>query len=183
MMQKIILSLTLAGLFCFCACSTTKKNGMMKPLEVVPSVNIEKYMGTWYEIARYPNSFQKEDCVAVQVQYSLRPDGKVKVFNSCREGSANGKEKSIEGKAWSVDKETNAKLKVQFFWPFRGDYWIIQLDKDYKYAVVGHPKRTFLWILSRTPSLDESTFSAIVQKLIDQGYDPARMIVTSKKKG
>ena len=149
---------------------------------VVPSVNIEKYMGTWYEIARYPNRFQ-EGCVATQVAVLAPVDGNVKVFNICREGSVDGKENSIEGKAWSVDSETNAKLKVQFFWPFRGDYWIIQLDKDYKYAVVGHPKRTFLWILTRTPSLDEPTFNAIVQKLIEQGYDPARMIITPQKKG
>ena len=156
---------------------------MMKPLEVVPSVNIEKYMGTWYEIARYPNKFQKDNCVATHVEYSLRPDGKVKVRNSCHRGSVDGKEVSIEGKAWSVDKETNAKLKVQFFWPFRGDYWVIQLDKDYKYAVVGHPKRTYLWILSRTPALDEATYSAIVQKLVEQGYDPNKMIITPQKKG
>ena len=182
-MQKTILSLTLAGMFCFCACSTTKENGTMKPLDVVPSVNIEKYMGTWYEIARYHNKFQDDSCVATQAQYSLRPDGNVKVFNSCREGGIDGKEKSIEGKAWPVDKETNAKLKVQFFWPFSGDYWIIQLDKDYKYAVVGHPKRTFLWILSRTPSLDETTFNSIKQKLIEQGYDPAKMLITPQKKG
>jgi len=156
---------------------------MIKPLEVVPSVNIEKYMGTWYEIARYPNKFQNDDCVATQAEYSLRPDGKVRVLNSCCKGTVDGKKKSIEGKAWSVDKETNAKLKVQFFWPFRGDYWIIQLDKDYKYAVVGHPKRTYLWILSRTPALNESTHSAIVQKLIEQGYDPTKIIITPQKKG
>jgi len=181
-MQKAILSLTIAGMCCLCACSTVKEKNMVKPLEVVPSVNIEKYMGAWYEIARYPNRFQ-DGCVATQVEYSLRPDGNVKVLNSCREGTVDGKVKSIEGKAWPVDKETNAKLKVQFFWPFRGDYWIIQLDKDYKYAVVGHPKRTYLWILSRTPSLDEATYSAIVKKLIEQGYDPAKMIITPQKKG
>jgi len=165
-----------------CACSTMQENGMIKPLVVVPSVNIEQYMGTWYEIARYPNSFQKEDCVATKVQYSLRPDGNVNVFNSCRQGGVDGQEKSIEGKAWSVDRETNAKLKVQFFWPFRGDYWIIQLDKDYKYAVVGHPKRKFLWILNRTPVLDEATLNGIKQKLIEQGYDPAKMLITPQKK-
>ena len=180
-MRNTILSLTLAGLLSVCACSTTKENAMVKPLYVVPSVNIEKYMGAWYEIARYPNKFQ-DGCVATQVEYSLRPDGKVKVLNSCRESTVDGKEKLIEGKAWSVDKQTNAKLKVQFFWPFSGDYWIIQLDKDYTYAVVGHPKRTYLWILSRTPTLDESTYSSIVKKLIEQGYDPARMIITLQKK-
>jgi len=173
----------MAAMIFMCACSSTKENGTMKPLEVVPSVNIEKYMGTWYEIARYPNKFQDDSCVATQAQYSLRPDGNVKVFNSCREGGIDGKVNSIEGKAWSVDKQTNAKLKVQFFWPFSGDYWVIQLDKNYKYAVVGHPKRTHLWILSRTPGLDENTFNAIKQKLIEHGYDPAKMIILPQKKG
>jgi apolipoprotein D and lipocalin family protein len=181
-MHKALFLLTLTGAVLAGACSTTKENAVMKPLEVVPSVNIQKYLGTWYEIARYPNRFQ-EGCVATQVQYSLRDDGKVKVLNSCREDTVDGKEKSIEGKAWSVDKITNAKLKVQFFWPFRGDYWIIQLDKDYRYAVVGHPKRSYLWILSRTPTLDEATYSAIVQKLVEQGYDPARIIKTPQKTG
>ncbi len=174
-MHKIILCILLAGGVSLCACSTTKENGVMKPLEVVPSVDLGKYMGMWYEIGRYPNRFQ-EGCVATQAMYSLRPDGKVKVLNSCREGSPDGKQKTIEGKAWSVDPVTNARLKVQFFWPFSGDYWIIQLDKNYQYAVVGHPKRTYLWILSRTPALDQATTSAIEQKLIEQGYDPSRII-------
>jgi apolipoprotein D and lipocalin family protein len=174
-MQNSIFVLLIAGVVSVWACSTTKENGVMKPLEVVASVDIGKYMGTWYEIGRYPNRFQK-DCVATQVTYTLRPDGKVKVVNSCREGAPDGKLKTIEGKAWSVDPVTNAKLKVQFFWPFSGDYWIIQLDTDYRYAVVGHPKRDYLWILSRTPALDPGTLRAIEQKLIEQGYDPARLI-------
>ena len=174
-MQKIIVCLLTAGAVSLCACSTTQENAMMKPLEVVPSVDLGKYMGAWYEIGRYPNRFQ-EGCVATQATYSLRPDGRVTVLNSCREGSPDGKLKTIEGKAWSVDPATNAKLKVQFFWPFSGDYWIIQLDKEYRYAVVGHPKRTYLWILSRTPTLDQATTSAIEQKLIEQGYDPAKII-------
>ena len=174
-MRKMILYLLVAGAASLCACSTTKENGVMKPLEVVASVDLGKYMGTWYEIGRYPNRFQ-EGCMATQATYSLRPDGKVKVLNSCRMGSPDGKLKTIEGKAWSVDPVTNARLKVQFFWPFSGDYWVIQLDKDYQYAVVGHPKRTYLWILSRTPTLDPATASAIERKLIEQGYDPARII-------
>jgi len=172
-----------AGLFCLYSCSTTVKEATMQStLEVVPFVSVEKYMGTWYEIARYPNSFQ-EGCVATRVQYTLRDDGRIKVINSCRMDSLDGKEKSVQGKAWSVDRETNAKLKVQFFWPFSGDYWIIQLDKDYQYAVVGHPKRKYLWILSRTPELDESTYSAVLEKLEQQGYDTKILIKSLQKKG
>jgi apolipoprotein D and lipocalin family protein len=119
--------------------------------------------------------------VATKVEYSIRPDGKVKVVNMCREGAVDGKLKSIEGKAWSVDPATNAKLKVQFFWPFSGDYWIIQLDPEYRYAVVGHPKRAYLWILSRTPGMDDATYGAITARLIEQGYDPARILRTPQR--
>jgi len=80
-----------------------------------------------------------------------RADGAIDVVNACRKNTLDGKESSIRGKAWIVDKTTNAKLKVQFFWPFAGVYWIIELDKDYQWAVVGHPDRTYYWILSRTP--------------------------------
>ena len=97
-----------------------------KPLEVVPFVDINRYLGTWYEIATIPARFQK-NCVAVTATYGLRDDGKISVINKCREGTLDGKLKSIKGKAWVVDKKTNAKLKVQFFWPFSGDYWICLL--------------------------------------------------------
>ncbi len=174
-MKKAHVYLLIAAAAGLWACPAEQEKGAMKPLDVVPSVDLSKYMGTWYEIARYPNRFQ-EGCAATQVTYALRPDGKVKVVNSCREGSPEGKQKSIEGTAWSVDPATNAKLKVRFFWPFSGDYWIIQLDPDYRYAVVGHPGRTYLWILSRTPSLDPQTLQAIEKKLIEQGYDPSKLV-------
>ena len=143
-------------------------------LAVVTNVEIERYLGTWYEIARYPNRFQK-GCVAVTADYSLRDDGKIRVVNACRKGSPDGPIKRIEGKAWVVDRETNAKLRVQFFWPFWGAYWIIDLGKDYEYAVVGHPKRKYLWILSRTPEMSPEPYQAIVERLIEQGYDPGRL--------
>ena len=146
----------------------------LSELAVVPSVEIDRYLGTWYEIARYPNRFQKE-CVSVTAEYSLRPDGKIKVVNACRKETLDGKLKKIEGKAWVADKATNAKLKVQFFWPFWGAYWIIDLGQEYEYAVVGHPKRKYLWILSRSPDMSSEVYQAIVERLVKQGYDPARL--------
>lgn len=175
-MQPCLVCLLAAGALSLCACTTAQENGVTEPpLETVTFVDLGRYMGTWHEIGRYPNRFQK-DCTAARATYSLRPDGRVNVVNACREGSPTGKLKTIEGRAWSVDPATNARLKVQFFWPFSGDYWIIQLDPAYRYAVVGHPARTYLWILSRTPALDPATISAIAQKLSKQGYDPARII-------
>lgn len=146
----------------------------LSELAVVPGVQIDRYLGTWYEIARYPNRFQKE-CVAVTAGYSLRPDGDIRVVNACRKGTLDGKVKRIEGKAWVADRATNAKLKVRFFWPFWGAYWIIDLGEAYEYAVVGHPKRKYLWILSRTPDMAPELYEAIVERLVEQGYDPGRL--------
>lgn len=147
------------------------------PLKVVPKVDLTRYAGTWYEIARYPNRFQK-DCVATTATYTLRPDGRVTVVNRCRQKTLDGKFKEAEGVAWVVDKGTNAKLKVRFFWPFSGDYWIIDLGQDYEYAVVGHPKRSYLWILSRTPALDPATYQGILDRIQLQGYDLKPLIKT-----
>ena len=141
-----------------------------KPLEVVPYVELNRYIGTWFEIATIPQRFQK-DCVAVTARYTLRDDGKIDVLNKCRKKTLDGEPKEAKGKAWVVDKRTNAKLKVQFFWPFKGDYWIIELDADYQYAVVGHPGRKYLWILSRAPQMDESLYRDLLQRIANKGYD------------
>ena len=143
-------------------------------LTVVPKVEIDRYLGTWHEIARYPNRFQKE-CVAVTAEYSLRPDGDIRVVNACRKGTLDGEVKEIEGKAWVADSETNAKLRVRFFWPFWGAYWIIDLGEAYEYAVVGHPKRKYLWILSRTPEMSSELYQTVVNRIVKQGYDPGRI--------
>ena len=148
------------------------------PLAVVDQVDVERYMGTWYEIARYPNFFQGLECVGTTAEYTLRDDGKVQVVNRCREDTLDGPERSIEGVARVVDTETNAKLKVGFFGPFEGNYWIIDLDANYAWAVVGEPSRRYLWILSRTPSLDENVYDGIVARLPDKEYDPNALVLT-----
>ncbi|MDQ5986151.1 MAG: Outer membrane lipoprotein Blc [Syntrophus sp. SKADARSKE-3] len=145
------------------------------PLSNVPKVDINRYSGLWYEIARIDHSFQK-DCVASTAEYSLRDDGYIKVVNKCRKKNLDGEVSSIEGKAWIIDKSSNAWLKVQFFWPFNGDYVIIGLDeKEYQYAVVGHPSRDYLWILSRKPRLDEGIYKKIMGDITKQGYDVQRI--------
>jgi len=149
-----------------------------EPLATVSHVDLTRYMGAWYEIARYPNSFQK-GCVGSKATYSLMDDGKVSVLNECYDGSFSGKLRSAKGKAWVVDKETNSKLKVSFFWFFAGDYWIIDLADDYSYVVVGHPKRKYLWILSRTKTMEDSTYEAILKRLVEiYHYDTSKLIKT-----
>jgi apolipoprotein D and lipocalin family protein len=144
------------------------------PLEVVPHVDLSRYLGTWYEIATIPARFQK-GCVAVTATYTLRPDGQITVVNRCRKFTLDGKEKSVRGKAWVVDKSTTAKLRVQFFWPFSGAYWIIELDPEYQYAVVGHPSRKYLWILARQPFINDELYRELLGRISAKGYDTSRI--------
>lgn len=145
-----------------------------RPLETVSYVDLNRYLGKWYEIASLPQSFQK-GCVASTANYSLRDDGDIDVLNQCRMGSADGKIKSAHGYAKVVDKKSNAKLKVTFFWPFFGKYWIIDLGANYEYTVVGHPNRKYLWILSRVPNIDEGTYQAIVRRAQEKGFDVSKL--------
>ena len=163
------------------SCITIAGNSM-KSLETVNFVDLSRYVGQWYEIARFRHKFQK-GCVGSKATYTLRDDGKITVVNECYDKSFSGKLRSVKGKAWVVDRNTNAKLKVSFFWPFAGDYWIIDLDENYEYAVVGHPARKYLWILSRTPNLDEEIYKAILNRLEKQGYNTAELILTVQKNG
>lgn len=145
------------------------------PVRVVAGVDISRYAGTWYEIAKYPNRFQR-GCVATSATYTVLPGGRaVEVVNRCRNGSLDGPERSIKGKARVVDEETNARLKVTFFWPFSGDYWIIDLGSEYEYAVVASPDRKYLWILSRTPRMDDHVYERILEKVREQHFDPSRL--------
>src|SRR5512140_3247330 len=146
-----------------CAGSTTERLHL-PPLETVAHVDLSRYVGTWYEIANFPQSFQR-GCTATTATYTLRPDGDIDVLNRCRKGSLEGEEKAASGRARVVDGSTNAKLEVSFFRPFWGDYWIIDLAEDYSYAVVGHPGRDYLWILSRTPAMADATYQAILTRL------------------
>lgn len=152
--------------------------GIKRPLEVVEHVDLNRYTGKWFEIARYPNRFQKDCATDTTATYTLRKDGKIEVVNSCMR--KDHKLKSARGTAKVVDPRTNAKLKVTFFWPFYGDYWIIDLDSDYRYAVVGDPGRRYLWILSRTPHMDETEYQKILTNIRDAGYDPERLMKTAQ---
>lgn len=138
------------------------------PLATVPKVDLPRYMGIWHEIARLDHSFQR-GCGQGSSTYTLLPDGEVEVLNRCID-LADGHLREARGRAWSVDPVGNARFKVSFFWPFRKDYWVIDLDKEYEYAVVGSPNRRYLWILSRHPSLDDAVYRDIVERLRRQGF-------------
>ncbi len=144
-------------------------------LKTVALVNLEKYIGVWYEYARIPNSFQDDCALNTTATYTLREDGKIDVINRCID--AEGDTIEANGIARVVDLESKSKLEVSFvrllginlFW---GDYWIIGLADDYRYAVVGDPSRKYGWILTRRPNLSEEDFSTIKNILKSQRYDP-----------
>ena len=166
----------------FVQTSAQTKNG--QSLSVVPNVDLSRYIGTWYEIARLPNKYQK-DCVGdVAATYSLLDDGEIKVVNQCRKES--GELTHVEGRARQASAEgPNSKLEVRFapaflsFLPFVwADYWIIELAPDYSYAVIGGPSRKYLWILARSPRMDEETLSAILARARQQGFESDAVIRT-----
>lgn len=152
-----------------------------QPLETVREVDLQKYAGIWYEIASYPQRFQ-QGCHCTTAEYTLSEKGYVIVQNRCRKDSVDGREAYIKGKAFVVKNTGNAKLLVQFFWPFRGKYWIIDLADDYSWAVVGHPNRKYLWILSRKPSIDPATYSGILEQIRLKGFDPEKLQMTLHKR-
>ena len=143
--------------------------GSNAKLDTVAKVDIEKYAGTWYEIAKLPNKFEKGlNCVSAT--YSIKENGKIEVLN---QGfiSKKGKWKDITGTAWVPNPEKPGQLKVRFFWPFSGDYYIIALADDYSYALVGDPSRKYLWILARDQELDASVYSDLLEIAKDNGFD------------
>lgn len=156
-------------------------------VQPVPSVDLTRYLGQWYQIAAIPQSFQKKCVARVKADYSTAEDGMIKVLNSCEQ--ADGSRSTAEGRAKVEDTQTNAKLKVTFvkiinwIFTFGGDYWVIDLAADYHYAVVGHPTRDYGWILSRTQSLDMNELQEIEVRLKAQGYDSCKFITTIQDGG
>ncbi|HHO42156.1 MAG TPA: hypothetical protein ENN12_02245 [Epsilonproteobacteria bacterium] len=165
MKKLIFLAMTLLFVGC--------NKGDYPPLQTVKQVDLERYLGTWYEIARYEHMFQK-DCKASKATYAKREDGRISVLNECL--TFDGKLKDAKGVARVVDSLTNSKLEVSFFGPIWGDYWIIMLDEEYSYAVIGHPNRKYLWILSRTPKLPKDKLDFILAKLDDFGYTQEKLV-------
>src|SRR5664280_850905 len=137
---------------------------------VISSVDLNRYKGIWYEIARLPNFFERK-LKCTSATYTLRDDGRITVLNKGNYLTDPKKSTSSQGVAWIPDKNSPAKLKVQFFWPFSGDYWIMELDKEYRYVLVGDPAHKYLWIISREKKMDETTYNMLLQKAVDNGYD------------
>ena len=156
--------------------SNISQNSISKSetLPTVPYVDLEKYMGKWYEIALLPQRFEK-NCTGTTADYALQANGKVRVINSCHLYTLDGELKVAKGTAIVKDETTNAKLKVTFFWPFYGDYWILDLGPNYEYAMIGAPNRNYLWFLSRTPTLSPEILERLTQKATQLGFDVSKL--------
>lgn len=159
-----------------CRTTTTERLGLPPP-ETVRAVELERYVGRWYEIASIPQSFQR-GCVDTTATYTLREDGEIGVANRCVRPLYGAKVSEIEGRARVVDPTSRAKLEVSFFPPFWGDYWIIELDRNYRYAAVGSPSRDTLWILAREPSMRPDVYRRLLQRLREKGFETKRLVRT-----
>ncbi|GAB3398342.1 lipocalin family protein [Massilia agilis] len=150
------------------------------PLAPIPSLDLARYLGTWYEIARYPNRFQRQCAGSATAQYSMLPDNTVEVRNRCRR--ADGSMDEAIGVARQLGGRDSARLEVRFapawlswlpqVW---GDYWVIDLDPNYQLVAVSEPRRQYLWILARTPKVDPGAYQALLARLVRQGFDPGRL--------
>ncbi len=174
-MKKLIIFFTVSAMTLF-----GQNNSASEP-EIVDSVDLKRYQGVWYEIGKIPNKFQSHCVKNTTATYSIEEDGKIKVVNRCAE--EDGEYDEADGVARIVDTVSNAKLEVSFVsflgWrPFWGAYWIIGLDEDYQWAIVGHPERSYGWILSREKKLSKETNLEIFSILEEQGYNPSDFEMT-----
>ncbi len=150
------------------------------PMQTVPHVDLGRYAGTWHEVALIPNRFQQACVADTTATYTPQGEGRIGVRNRCKR--SDGSEMSVDGMAEVVDPATNAKLKVSFLptwlrWTGigRGDYWVLYLSPDYRVAIVGEPRREFLWILARTPTFPDAEYEGLLAHVRAAGYDPARL--------
>nr|WP_027136217.1 lipocalin family protein [Geminicoccus roseus] len=158
----------LAGLgLAACASGPSGNDSVPEPAK---AVDLERYLGRWYELARYENRFET-GCEGVTADYTVRPDGGIDVINTCRKGSPSGPVETAEGYAEPVPGSDGAKLDVTFFWPFYGDYWVLDRGEDYEWAIVGEPSGEYLWILSRDPEPGQEVLERHLQRAKELGYD------------
>jgi len=144
-------------------------------LRTVPDVDLSRYAGRWFEVAHVPSYFQR-DCHDTNVEYTPREDGTFRVANRCRHGGFQEPMDEARGKLWVPDAADTGKLKVQFFWPFRADYWIVELDPEYRWAAVALPDRSLTWIIARELPMDGATYAALVERLRDlHGIDVSKL--------
>lgn len=173
-------SLTIILFIFIFSLSSCQNHAQMIDKKTVTNVDIEKYMGTWYEIARFPHSFEK-GLVGVTATYTLKENGKIQVVNQGYLNSFEGKRKIANGKAKIPNPDDPGKLKVAFFLFFYADYYILELEENYQWALIGSSSDNYLWILSRTPQIEEETLQFILGKAKQRGYNLDKLIMVEQK--
>ena len=185
MVKNFILTVFLISLSAFFTDVSAQTNNSQNSnmVQTVASVDLKRYSGKWFEIARYPNKFQKNCVGNTTATYTQKENGKIEVLNECLK--KDGTKINARGEARIVDKQTNAKLEVRFAPGFLsfisavwGDYWIIELEENYQYAVIADKKREYFWILSRTAEMSDATYQTILRRAEQQGFNPAKVIKT-----
>ncbi|MBU3598324.1 lipocalin family protein [Polynucleobacter bastaniensis] len=179
--------LALMGLLLICFGSTqVLAQPGDQPVRTIATLEVPRYLGTWYEIAKFPNWFQKKCVSNTKAVYSAKSDGNLRVLNSCK--TAGGDISEAEGLARQIGSKDSPKLEVRFapewlsFLPLVwGDYWVIDIDSQYQLAAVSDPRREYLWVLSRTPQLDPKVYADLLQRLKQQQFDIQKLEVTSQK--
>ena len=175
----LLILLNFIALVVSCSNGDTEKN--MIDNSTVDKLDIQRYLGTWYEIARYDHRFER-GLVGVTANYSMRPDGKIKVINSGYRNTLNGEFSQAEGKAKILDPVNEpGKLKVSFFWIFYGDYFVLELDPEYQWVIIGSSTDKYLWILSRTPQMDDGLYQELKNRLEERNYDVSKLIEVKQK--
>lgn len=170
--MKTIRLLLIISVFFVSSC--TKTNSQMIDQTTVKILDLNRYLGTWYEIARFPHSFEK-NLVGVTATYSLREDGKIEVLNQGYKNTLDGEQSKAVGKAKIPNKLEPGKLKVSFFWIFYADYFVLELDENYQYAMIGSSSDKYFWILCRTPQMDSATYEMLLEKARKRGYNLATL--------
>jgi apolipoprotein D and lipocalin family protein len=165
-------SFSLLLIACLLGCNSDKE------LPTVPELDLEKYAGTWYEIARLPNSFEK-GLSCVTATYSIQDDGKIAVLNEGYDTEKNEK-KSAEGTAWIPDSQFPGRLKVRFFWPFSGDYFILDIDKKYTHVLIGDPSRKYLWVLSKEKKLSDAVYAQLLERAKQHGFKVEDLVLVEQ---
>lgn len=185
-MKTSILAALLLALSMNAAAVDAPKVAGIKPLATIAALDVPRYMGTWYEIAKFDNRFQKKCIGFTTATYSAMPDGTVQVVNRCR--GSNGETIEAIGAARQIGNASSPKLKVRFapailsFLPMVwGDYWVVDLDPQYQLAAVSEGKREYLWILARTPTVDRAAYDALVARLAGQGLDVRKLVPTQQQ--
>ena len=168
--------------FIFLSAGSGCKNDKPENMDIstVKELDLERYMGTWYEIARFDHSFER-GLVGVTASYELRPDGKITVINAGYKNSLDGKYKEAKGKAKQPNPDEPGKLKVAFFLFFYADYFILELDENYRWVIIGSSSDKYLWILSRTPQLEQESLDSILKKARERGYNTDKLIWVEQK--